>query len=81
MIIDVHHHWIPPDIVENIPKYLKPGERAVKDGEYLRILRGDVDLLTLFPLYSDIQLQFKEMDAAGVDMALISRACWQQIWP
>lgn len=78
MIIDSHHHWIPKEIMENIAKYLKPGERAVQDGEHLRILRGDVDLMTLNPRYSDIQLQLKEMDAAGVDIAIISTACWQQ---
>lgn len=78
MIIDAHHHWFPQNLIENIPKYLKPGERVVKDGEYLRILRGDLDLFTLTPRYSDIPLQLKEMDAAGVDVAIMSTACWQQ---
>lgn len=30
------------------------------------------------PRFSDIQLQLKEMDAAGVDLAIISTACLQQ---
>ena len=78
MIIDSHHHWIPPDIIDNISEYLKPGERIIKEGKSVRVLRGDVDLMTLNPLFGDIQLQLKEMDATGVDMAVISTACFQQ---
>jgi predicted TIM-barrel fold metal-dependent hydrolase len=78
MIIDVHHHWIPPDILGNIPKYLNPGERVVRDGEHATILRGDVELFSLNSRYGDIQLQLKEMDLAGVDVAVMSTACWQQ---
>jgi len=76
--IDCHHHWIPQEIMEDISKYLKPGERAVKDGEHLRVLRGDAELMTLNPLFSDIQQQFKEMDEARVDVAVMSTACLQQ---
>jgi predicted TIM-barrel fold metal-dependent hydrolase len=78
MIIDAHHHWIPSNIIEDLPKYLNPGERIVKDGENLRILRGHTELFTLHPHYSDVQLQLKEMDAAGVDVAVMSIACLQQ---
>lgn len=78
MIIDSHHHWIPPESVERINEYLRPGEKVVKDGDYLRIRRGDVDLFTLNPRYTDIQLKLKEMDAAGIDMAVLSTACWQE---
>jgi hypothetical protein len=28
MIIDVHHHWMPQEHVENLEKYLRPGEVA-----------------------------------------------------
>ena len=78
MIIDAHHHWIPPEVADEIPKYLRPGESAIKDGEYLRIMRGDVDLFTVNPRYTDIQVKLKEMDAAGIDVAVLSTACWQQ---
>ena len=78
MIIDAHHHCIPPEVAGEIPNCLRPGERAVKDGEFLRVMRGDTELLTLNPAYTDIQMKLKEMDAAGVDMAVLSTACWQQ---
>lgn len=78
MIIDAHHHWIPPEIAADIPKYLRPGEVVVPDGEYQRIQRGGVDLFTVNPRYTDIRVKLKEMDAAGVDVAVLSTACWQQ---
>jgi hypothetical protein len=78
MIIDVHHHWIPPHILHNIPQYLHPGERVVGDTEKATILRGDIELFSLNARYGDIQLQIKEMDTAGVDIAVMSTACWQQ---
>ena len=28
MIIDVHHHWMPQEHIENLEKYLRPGEVA-----------------------------------------------------
>lgn len=78
IIIDSHHHWLPANMLEDIPKYLKPGERVVKEGEDVRIVRGDIDLMTLNLRFSNIQLKLKEMDAAGVDVAVLSTACWQQ---
>lgn len=77
MIIDVHHHWIPREFVDNVEKYLRPNERAVwKDG-VATIFRDDIEVCTRSPKHCDIESKIRDMDAAKVDMAILTTAVWQ----
>ncbi|MFQ5825882.1 MAG: amidohydrolase family protein [Dehalococcoidia bacterium] len=77
MIIDVHHHWVPREFVDNVEKYLRPNERAVwKDG-VATIFRDNVEVCTRNPKHCDIEAQIRDMDAAQVDMAVLTTAVWQ----
>jgi len=78
LIIDSHHHWIPAHVAGDIPRYLRPGETIARDRDGFRIMRGGLDLFRVNPSYTDIQFQLKEMDAVGIDLAVLSTACLQQ---
>lgn len=54
MIVDVHHHYAPPALVE---ASLAPGSKAA------RALTGPV---------TELEARLREMDACGVDMAVLS---------
>jgi predicted TIM-barrel fold metal-dependent hydrolase len=77
MIIDVHHHWVPTEFVDNVEKYLRSNERAVwKDG-VATIFRDGIQVCTRNPKHCDIEAQLHNMDAAKVDMAVLTTAVWQ----
>ncbi|MDO8690359.1 MAG: amidohydrolase family protein [Dehalococcoidia bacterium] len=78
LVIDSHHHWMPMEHIHQIDKHLGPGERSYLDGELLRIRREEIELFTIdIGRYSSAKDQIKEMDEAGVDMAVLSTGLWQ----
>lgn len=77
-VIDAHHHWMPMEHVERIARYLGPGEEAVRDGGLLRVRRDGMELFTIdVARYTSPGQQLREMDSAGVDMAVLSTGLWQ----
>lgn len=78
MIIDVHHHWMPREHVENLAKYLRPGEVIMPKGEGKDILYKNRILFSPAPLYYSMERQIKHMDDAGIDMSVLSTSCWQE---
>ncbi len=77
MIIDVHHHWMPGEFYRNVEKYLRPGQRVVREGESYNVFQGDTNLFSRNPRYTRIEQQLAEMDVAGVDMAVLHLSTWQ----
>lgn len=77
MIIDMHHHWVPREFVDNVEKYLRPNEKVVWQKGVANIFRDGFQVCTRNPEHSDIAAQIRDMDAAGVDMAVLSIAVWQ----
>jgi predicted TIM-barrel fold metal-dependent hydrolase len=77
MIIDVHHHWLPREFVDNVGKYLRPNERAVWNNGLATIFRNDIQVCTRNPEHCDIEAQIYKMDVAKVDMAILTTAVWQ----
>ncbi len=76
--VDVHHHWIPQELVDNLRSYLPegysvrevPGIKHIIDPKGLRVQSVFVDD---FP---DIDRRLKLMDEAGIRMALLSPGCY-----
>lgn len=78
LVIDSHHHWMPMEQIVRIDKYLGPDERSYLDGDLLRVRREEIELFTIdVGRYSSGEAQIKEMDEAGVDMAVLSTGLWQ----
>jgi predicted TIM-barrel fold metal-dependent hydrolase len=78
-VIDVHHHWLPPELVDHVEDYLPPGYRAEREPDgRLGIYDPDgLEGLTVDPerwCHPDVQLG--DMDAAGIDVAVLSAACY-----
>lgn len=77
MIIDVHHHWIPKEHVENIQKYLFPGQTIEKKGESSLIKEGIWEMFNPKNLFYLAEEQVRHLDEAGIDLAALSMGCYQ----
>ncbi|MBI4288895.1 MAG: amidohydrolase [Chloroflexi bacterium] len=77
MIIDVHHHWVPREFVDNVEKYLRPNEKVVWQKGVANIYRDGFQVCTRNPEHCNMEAQLRDMDAAGVDMGVFSVAVWQ----
>ncbi len=78
MIIDVHHHWMPREHVENLNKYLRPGETLAQKGKAWNIMFRGRNLFSPSPLYHLVEEQIKDMDTSGIDMSVLSTSCWPE---
>lgn len=79
MIVDVHHHWMPRRHLEEIRGFLRPGEDVVVGDGVVTITRGGVAVSTIDREHSTrMERQLEEMDAHGVDVALLSAGIWQE---
>jgi len=78
LVIDAHHHWMPAEHIETMEKYLGPGEKVSRDAGLQRVIREDTELFTIdVAKYTSPEEQVRDMDAAGVDMAVLSTGLWQ----
>lgn len=77
MIIDVHHHWMPGELYYNVEKYLRPGQEVVQEGQRYHVVKGGVTLFSRNPKYTLVEEQLVDMDAAGIDMAVLHLSTWQ----
>jgi predicted TIM-barrel fold metal-dependent hydrolase len=79
LVIDAHHHFIPRAIVEDIDRFLPPGFTVTREGNRIHVYEGALRHLTIGGAdWSDPEHQLREMDAAGVDVAILSAAVFQQ---
>jgi predicted TIM-barrel fold metal-dependent hydrolase len=81
MIIDVHHHFLPRSFFDHIDTLLPPDLEAVwHEGAFAG--RDRRTGFTFTPLrnlscWYDPDTQLRAMDAAGIDHAVVSAACFQ----
>jgi predicted TIM-barrel fold metal-dependent hydrolase len=78
-VIDVHHHWLPRELVDHVEQFLPPGYRVERrDNGRLGIYDLDsLEGLTVDPeRWCRADVQLAEMDAAGIDVAVLSAACY-----
>lgn len=80
MIIDTHHHWIPKKHFDTFEQYVtRPGESVTRDprgGAHL--WRNGVHLTGPTPLFYEMDRQLQDMDAAGIDMAVLQLPGWSE---
>ncbi len=78
-VIDVHHHWLPIELVDRIERYLPVGYVAERRANGV-VSIADADGLEGLTIHPDRwcrpDVQLADMDAAGVDVALLSAACY-----
>lgn len=80
MNIDVHHHYLPRAFFDRIEELLPPGIEARRSGSAIALIdRADGYVyLRLEPAdWSDVHAQLADMDAAGIDHAILSSSCFQ----
>src|SRR4051812_18814702 len=78
-VIDVHHHWLPSELVEGLERYLPPGYRAERRSNgVVGIYDPDgLEGLTVDPgRWCPREVQPADRAAAGVAVALLSAACY-----
>jgi aminocarboxymuconate-semialdehyde decarboxylase len=78
-VIDVHHHWLPRELVDHLERYLPPGYRVERLPTGIVAITDPDGLegLTVDPaVWCDANVQLAHMDALGVDVAVLSAACY-----
>jgi aminocarboxymuconate-semialdehyde decarboxylase len=72
VIVDVHRHFVPRDLVESFE-----GFRAVDDAVWPEVLyHRDRHLGPLLPRINDLSLVLEDMDRTGVDVSALCNASW-----
>jgi predicted TIM-barrel fold metal-dependent hydrolase len=78
-VVDAHHHWMPRALVERLEEYVPESYRVQRlDSGLCRIYQPDgVQVMTIEPEhYCEPGVQLRDMDAAGIDLALLSSSCF-----
>src|SRR5579862_6022679 len=76
--VDVHHHWIPRELVDKLESYLPEGY-SVRPAEGIKHildpqgLRVQSVFLDDFP---DLERRIKLMGQAGIQLAILSPGCY-----
>ena len=80
MIIDTHHHWIPKKHFETFEKYVtRPGESVTRDKQGgAHLWRNGLHLTGPTPLFYEMDRHLQDMDAAGIDMAVLQLPSWSE---
>jgi len=80
MIIDTHHHWWPKKHYDNLEKYVvRRGESVTRypDGA-AHLYRNGIHITGPTPLFFDMERQIEDMEAAGVNMAVLQLPSWSE---
>ena len=79
LVVDAHHHYIPRAIVEDLERFIPDRVTIVREGSRIHVLRDAIRHMTIDPeCWTDIERQLRDMDAAGVGVAVLSAAVFQQ---
>lgn len=75
MIIDVHHHWMPEKQFHNLDKMMRKGESVTHDQwGVAHLWRKGIHVTAPGPIWYNLEKHIEDMDAAGIDMAVLSLA-------
>lgn len=78
-VVDVHHHWLPEEIVRRIEEFVGDGYRVKSLNSGLRRISdaAGTAVMTIEPeKYTSPRVQLEDMDATGIDVALLSASCF-----
>ncbi|HLY67044.1 MAG TPA: amidohydrolase family protein [Chloroflexota bacterium] len=78
--VDVHHHWLPREIADHVADYLPEGYTVREDGpiRHIRDPQGQRVQSVNVETFPDIDRRLELMDAAGIQLALLSPGCFPQ---
>jgi len=80
-LIDVHTHIMSHPFIDLLQKYGAPQYTLTTDSEGKTIINRDgARFLTFFPPMFEPEVRLEEMDAAGVEIGLISYSCPNCYW-
>jgi predicted TIM-barrel fold metal-dependent hydrolase len=73
-VVDCHHHWLPPDLVDHLEQFVTEGLRVARQGGLCTVLddHGEEVLSLQVANLCDVGLHLRAMDAAGIELALLS---------
>jgi predicted TIM-barrel fold metal-dependent hydrolase len=76
-IIDVHHHWLPPEHAKALKRVVRPGQsvREMKPGT-TGIFRGQSMLFWVNEQISSVDRLIANLDRCGVEKAVLSVSNW-----
>lgn len=77
MVIDLHHHWMPKRHFDELERYLGPEYRVRRESDRAFVFHGDEQYFMPTPTYFNLDRQIADMDAAGVDCAVLHVGLWQ----
>lgn len=78
-VIDIHHHWIPREIADTMERQVPEGYKVERDNTgNVRIFDpAGMQVFNMDPDdYAGIERRFEHMDYAGIDVAMLSAACF-----
>lgn len=67
---------MPREHVENLTRYLRPGENVIPKKKGWEIVSRGRNLFAPSALYYSMEEQISDMDTAGIDMSVLSISCW-----
>ncbi|HET7011252.1 MAG TPA: amidohydrolase family protein [Anaerolineales bacterium] len=77
LVIDAHHHWMPPDHLHAVEKFMRGGDAIRRKDGTLSVLRNGVPVHNMDEaLIANVDAQIADMDDAGVDVAVLSLGLW-----
>jgi aminocarboxymuconate-semialdehyde decarboxylase len=78
-VIDAHHHWLPAELVDAMERYVPEGYRVDREADGLLQIydqRGVLQMTVERARYCETAVQLADMDAGGIDVALLSASCF-----
>jgi aminocarboxymuconate-semialdehyde decarboxylase len=79
-VIDVHTHMLAPHWVEVISKHGGRFTMGTVTGGQKAVFQDGAPFMTLTPPMTDYDLRIADMDAAGIDTAIVSLTCPSVFW-
>lgn len=86
MIIDCHHHYLPEKVLNDLPRYLKKGEKTEVAASHptlpgvstIAVVKDGLTLWNIPPNCYDLEAQINLMDKAAVDVGVLHLGLGQE---
>ena len=78
--VDVHHHWLPRELIDRVGSYLPEGYSVREEEQIKHVLDPPGQRVQSIHVewFSDVNRRVQLMDEAGIRLALLSPGCFPQ---